>query len=271
CEKRSLNSASTIPPMKTRSAILMLSEAKSSFSIPAIVPSLCRAMSSASASESPSRRINKVMRRNGSPCAIGRDSPAKIKAAPRRTQYSVYFEPGADESPARDRGLDSHPEQRSSAPARVFRWCRLPLGRGGRRLNGRRRLGERRQRRHDPLRRKGDDDFRSDPQFGFQREGAAVQVDEILDDRQSETGALLRRLDGIRALPERGKHNRDFLLRNAGASVLAAQILAAGRGPADLEPNLAAGRRELDGVGKQVETDLADCTLIGPQPRQLRF
>src|SRR5581483_9399467 len=64
---------------------------------------------------------------------------------------------------------------------------------------------------------------------------------------------------------------RDLVLRNAGAVVLHAHVLAAGRGPADLEPDLAALRRELDRVRQQVEADLPAGAFVRPQPRQLRL
>ena len=79
-----------------------------------------------------------------------------------------------------------------------------------------------------------------------------------------EAGALFGRFDRVRALAERGQHDRDFLFGNAGAGVFHAHILAAGRGPTDLEPDLAALRRELDGVGQKVEANLAHRALVGP-------
>jgi len=54
---------------------------------------------------------------------------------------------------------------------------------------------------------------------------------------------------------------------DAAAGVLDAQILPARRGPADLQPDLAALRRELDRVGEQIEHDLADGALVAPYPR----
>jgi hypothetical protein len=53
-------------------------------------------------------------------------------------------------------------------------------------------MGDWRQRRHHPLRREGDDDLGADAQLRLEREGAAVQVDEVLGDRQAEPGALFR-------------------------------------------------------------------------------
>ncbi len=108
-------------------------------------------------------------------------------------------------------------------------------------------------------------------QFRFQREGAAVQVDQTLDDRQAEAGALFGRLDRVGALPEGGEHDRDFVLGNAGPGVLDDHVLTAGGGPAHLQPDLAALRRELDGVGQEVEADLADGALVRPQARQVRL
>ena len=137
------------------------------------------------------------------------------------------------------------------------------------RLDRRRGIGDRRQRRHHALGREGDDDFGADAQLRFERERAAMQVDQVLGDRQAEAGALFGGFDRVRALAERGQHDRDFLLGDAGAGVLDAHVLAARGGPADFEPDLAALRRELDGVGQKVEADLPHRALVAPQPRQV--
>ena len=96
-----------------------------------------------------------------------------------------------------------------------------------------------------------------------------MQIDQVLGDRQSQPGALFGRFDRVRALAERCQHHRDFLFRYARPGVLDAHVLAAGRGPADLHPNLAALWRELDGVGQKVEADLAHRALVAPQLWQI--
>jgi len=103
------------------------------------------------------------------------------------------------------------------------------------------------------------------------REAAAMQVDEIFGNRQTEARALFRRLDRVRALAERRQHNRYFLFWNTGSGVLDAHILAAGRGPADLDPDFAALRSELDGIRQQVKADLPRRPLVCPQPRHVGF
>src|SRR5262249_56275077 len=115
------------------------------------------------------------------------------------------------------------------------------------------------------------DHFGAFAQLGTQREGSAMQIDEALADRQAEAGALFGGFDRIRSLAERSEHDRDLLLRNAGPVVLDAHVLAARGGPSDLEPDLAALRRELDGVGQEIETNLPHRTLVAPQPQQLRL
>ena len=47
--------------------------------------------------------------------------------------------------------------------------------------------------------------FGADAQLRFERERAAVQVDQVLGDRQPEAGALFGRFDRVRALAERGQ------------------------------------------------------------------
>src|SRR5262249_3306567 len=100
---------------------------------------------------------------------------------------------------------------------------------------------------------------------------AAVQIDEILRDRQAEPRTLFRRLDRIGALAEGGEHNRNLVLGNTGPGILDAEILPARSGPADLEPDFTALWRELDGVAQEVEADLANGALVRPQARQFRL
>src|SRR5436190_14826206 len=95
-------------------------------------------------------------------------------------------------------------------------------------------------------------------QLGAEREPAAMQVDQALGDRQTEPRALLGGFDRIRALSEIGENDRNLLFGNAGPIVPDAEILAARAGPSHLDPDFAALGRALDGVGQQVETDLAD-------------
>ena len=61
---------------------------------------------------------------------------------------------------------------------------------------------DRRQSGHDALGREGRDDFGADPDFRFERERAAMHIDEILGDWQAEPGALLGRFDRVRSLTE---------------------------------------------------------------------
>src|ERR1700682_4558393 len=98
-----------------------------------------------------------------------------------------------------------------------------------------------------------------------------MEVDQPLHDREPETGALLGAFDRVASLTERRQHDGDFFLRNAGPGVAHADVLAARGGPADLDPDLAALRRELDRVREKVETDLTDRSLVGPDFRQIRF
>ena len=128
---------------------------------------------------------------------------------------------------------------------------------------------DRRQRFHDPRLREGGDRLGALAELRFQLEGAVVHAHQRLHDRQAEAGALFGALDGDRALAEGREHDRDFLRRNARAVVADREELAAAGGPADLDRDLAAGRRELDRVGEEVERDLADGALVRPQPRQV--
>src|SRR5207248_9543014 len=98
----------------------------------------------------------------------------------------------------------------------------------------------------------------------LERKRAAVQLDQVLGDWQAEACALLGRLDRVRSLSKGCEHDRDLLVRNPGPGVLDTQILATRCGPADLEPDLAALRRELDGIAEKVEADLANGALIRP-------
>src|SRR6266851_5482265 len=125
-------------------------------------------------------------------------------------------------------------------------------------------VADRRQRRHDALGRERDDHFRSLAELRAQCEAAAMQVDQPLDDGEPEARALLGAFDRVGSLAERRQHDGDFFLRNAGPRVAHADVLAARGGPADLDPDLAGLRRELDRIGKKIEADLADRPLVGP-------
>ena len=91
--------------------------------------------------------------------------------------------------------------------------------------------------------------------------------EQALHDRQAEAGSLLGALDGDRALAEGRQHDRDLVGRNAGPVVAHRQILAAARRPAGAHADLAAGRRELHGVGQKVERDLPHRAFVGVKPR----
>src|SRR3990170_3429741 len=76
---------------------------------------------------------------------------------------------------------------------------------------------------------------------------------------------------GERALAEALQHTGDLVLGDAWPRVLHAQELAASPGASDLQRDGPSGRRELDGVGQEVEADLADGALVGPKLRQVRL
>ncbi len=61
--------------------------------------------------------------------------------------------------------------------------------------------------------------LRAFAQLRFEIERAAVQVNEVLHDRQPEAGAAFRRLVRERALSEGLQDARNFVLRNTGARV----------------------------------------------------
>src|SRR5262249_37557527 len=116
-----------------------------------------------------------------------------------------------------------------------------------------------------------DDDFGALAQLRFEGESAAVQLDQAFHDGQSEPGTLLRRFDRVRALSEGVYDDRYLAFGNPGAVVADAEILTAGRGPAHLQPDLPGLRRELDGIGQEIEADLAHRPLVGPQSRHVRL
>ena len=93
---------------------------------------------------------------------------------------------------------------------------------------------------------------------------AAMQLNEVLDDGQSEACAALGCLVGERSLPE-GLHDfRDFFLGDAGAGVADRQQLAAVGRPPDGDVDLAAAWSEFKGVRHQVEANLPHSPRIGP-------
>src|SRR4029079_9682735 len=100
-------------------------------------------------------------------------------------------------------------------------------------------------------------------------EGAVMQLGQTLGDGQAESGAAFGGLMRERALAEALQYARDLVFGNARAGVLHAQELTAGAGAPDLQRDGAARGGELDGVGEQVEADLADGALVGPKLRQV--
>src|SRR5204863_3800938 len=111
---------------------------------------------------------------------------------------------------------------------------------------------------------KSDNDFRANAQLRFEGECAPVKINEAFCDRQSKTGSLLRRFDGVRSLAEGGEHDRYFLLGDTRTGVLHADVLAPGSGPAHLEPDLPPMRRELDRVAQEIEADLPHPPCVCP-------
>ena len=85
---------------------------------------------------------------------------------------------------------------------------------------------------------------------------------------QAETRALLGALDGDRALAEGRQHDFQLVLGDARPIVLDRDVLAAAGRPADADAHFAAARRELDGVGQEVERDLAQRPFVGQHARQ---
>ena len=103
-----------------------------------------------------------------------------------------------------------------------------------------------------------DRDFRAFAQFRFQLERAAVQGDQVLDNRQAQPRAALGRFMRQRSLTEGLQNAWDFILRNARAGIANRQHLAAVVSVRDRNGDPAALGRELQSVRQQVETDLAE-------------
>src|SRR5262245_28691602 len=128
-------------------------------------------------------------------------------------------------------------------------------------------LAQRLQRRHGsqhPAFGQANNGFRALAQLRAQLESTAVQGHEVVHDGQSKSGSALRRLVRQRALPERLHDARDLLLGDARPRVLNAEHLPTVWRAGDGERDAAAARRELQGVGQEVEADLADGALVGP-------
>ena len=77
-----------------------------------------------------------------------------------------------------------------------------------------------------------------------------------------------RRLLRQAAATEGGHHYRDLVLRNALSGILDGEELPPFRRPPRRDRDRSALRREFDGVGEQVERNLAHGSLVGPKARQ---
>src|SRR5262245_38174896 len=94
---------------------------------------------------------------------------------------------------------------------------RFRLRRGSRRRSS---LLNRRKRRHHALGRKRRDQFGADAHFRLEREGPAMQLDQVFRDRQAQAGTLLGGFDRVRALAELGHDDVDLILRDARSGSL---------------------------------------------------
>src|SRR5262249_8272887 len=101
---------------------------------------------------------------------------------------------------------------------------------------------------HHPAAWQADDRLSTLAQFRSELKGAAVQIDEILHDRQAKAGATLRAVLGERALAERLHDPGDFFLGDAGARVLDAEHLPAIGGGGQAQCYSPAARRELQRI-----------------------
>ena len=88
-----------------------------------------------------------------------------------------------------------------------------------------------------------------------------VRENVLAHDRQSETGTPDRGRDRLRALIERIEDPAAFLLGDPGAGVGNVEHCAIAR-PSDPDVDRFAGRRVLDGVGKQVVDDDPDLFFV---------
>ena len=94
-----------------------------------------------------------------------------------------------------------------------------------------------------------------------------MQLDQVLAQRQAETGALLLARDVALDLAERREGLFQVLRRHADAGVDDGkdEIAAGSQIRPDRHP--AVQRRELDRIGQEVEQDLFQGTAIGIKPR----
>src|SRR3989454_1054997 len=98
-------------------------------------------------------------------------------------------------------------------------------------------------------------------------DAAAVQLDELLADRESEPGAAGAAGDGVVELLERLEQVREVVLADADPRVGNAHPDRVRLGhDADEDPSLGG---KLDRVGQQIEQDLLDLRAIARQRRQL--
>ncbi len=110
---------------------------------------------------------------------------------------------------------------------------------------------------------------RADSGLALQVEGAAVQLDKGLGQWQAEAGAFGLALAGILHLTEAGQGLRDVVGCDANPGVRDLKNQAALLPKPRPENDLAANISEFDGIDQQVDQDLPQLALIGPQRRQV--
>src|SRR5690606_18913966 len=109
----------------------------------------------------------------------------------------------------------------------------------------------------DLAQRQGDDEARSPPRLAFQRDRAAKRLREIAADGEAKARAAELAIHGVVHLME-GLEDLPLLIRrDADAAVFDDQLQGVGLAVAGDIEAYRSFRRELDGVGQQVEHDLA--------------
>jgi len=102
-------------------------------------------------------------------------------------------------------------------------------------------------------------------QFAVERYSSAVKLDQPADQRQAKTGTLLNARPRVGDLAEWFKHDGDILGGNADAGVLYGDPDSPARRQIGRDRYAAFGRGKLDGVCDDIEKDLFDAQLVGPQ------
>src|SRR5581483_1440034 len=118
------------------------------------------------------------------------------------------------------------------------------------------------------MRREADGDSGAAVLLAVDVERAAMQLDETLAERQAEPGALIAAAELARNLGERHQRLPQLILGDTDAGIRDGNVEPAIGTDEGAQGDRPVARRELDGIGEQVDQDLLEILPVAVEQRQ---